>query len=119
MWLLIYLGEKADMKELYQLHIEENNKKLVIFGTGIHAKETFLELLNQGVKADYFADQNEDLAGLKIYGTPILKEDLKELECNIIIASRAWEAIEQRLIKEGKTLIYVDKKRYWKNRVEL
>lgn len=108
------------MKELYKLNLERNDKKLVIFGTGIHAKETFLELLNQGIKADYFADRNENLSGVKIYGTPIIKEnDLKEFDCKIIIASRAWENIEQRLREAGKEEVYVDKRRYWKNTVEL
>lgn len=85
------------------------NKKIVIFGTGNHAKEMFAKLLHYGIKIDYFADRNDKVIGLKLYGIEIVSEEsLKNLDCQIIIASAAWKEIEKRLVAIGKHEIFVD-----------
>ncbi len=96
------------------------NKKIVIFGTGNHAKEIFAELLHYGIKIDYFADRNVNLIGLKLYGIEIISEEsLKNIDCQIIIASTAWKEIEKRLLNMGKKDIFVDTGRFLGMSVEL
>jgi hypothetical protein len=108
-------------KELYVLNQTiDRNQKLVIFGTGKHARELYVELIHYGVKVDYFADRNEELSGIRLFGIEVISEqELGKIECQIIIASSAWKDIMDRLTKIGKREIYVDTARYLGMNIEL
>ena len=114
---------KNEMKHLYVLNNQlDVKKRIVIFGTGYHAKDTYLELIKRGIKPDYFADRKPDVIGLKLYGIEIISEEsLKDLECQIIVASTAWENIYNRLVRKGigTERIYVDRNRYEDMEIEL
>lgn len=52
------------MEELFHLNSRiDKQKKLVIFGTGMHAKETYCQLIHYGIKPDYFADKDSNFKG--------------------------------------------------------
>ena len=114
-------GNEAKMEELFSLNSEfDKDKKLVIFGTGLHAKETYAQLIHYGIKPDYFADKNPNLKGVRLFGIEILQEEeLENMDCQIVIASTAWQIIEERLNKMGKTDIWVDTSRYCQSYIDV
>jgi len=109
------------MKDLYVLNSQfDTEKKIVIFGTGQHAKDTYFQLIERGIKPEYFADRKEELIGLKLWGIEIISEEsLKGLDCQIIVASTAWREICNRLESNGINQIYVDRNRYDEEEFEI
>lgn len=105
---------KRNIKKLYNLHPEFlNEKKKCIYGTGIHAKQTYVDLVLQGIKIDCFADRKSYGSEALYMGLPLVSEkELKGLNACVVIASTAWEDIADRLIQQGITDLYVDLHRY-------
>lgn len=105
---------KKEIHELYQLNQTVlSDKKKCIFGTGMHASQTFVDLSAQGVMIDFFVDKNVGDSQASYLGLPLIKEeDLKGLDVSVIIASTAWKEIADRLIRRGVTDLYVDLRRY-------
>ena len=102
------------VKELYKLNPDISIKKRkCIFGTGMHAKQTYVDLSIQGIKIDYFADQDVHDQESFYMGVPLISEkQLKKMDVSVIIASTAWEDISKRLYQQGITDLYVDLHRY-------
>ena len=102
------------IKKLYELNPEIlTSKKRCIFGTGVHARQTYIDLSIQGIKIDYFADRDVNDAEASFMGVPLINEEkLKELNVSVIVASTFWEDISERLMKQGITDLFVDLHRY-------
>lgn len=101
-----------NIRELYKVNPEFlQSKKKCIFGTGIHAKQTYVELSVQGIKIDFFADRENQKDFYM--GLPVISEsELRELNVSVIIASTSWQDIAHRLLLQGITDLYVDLHRY-------
>lgn len=104
---------KSGVKELYKLNPEILlSKKKCIFGTGMHAKQTYVDLSQQGIRVDYFVDRVIPERESSFMGIPVINEDELNEEVSVIIASTAWKDITERLYQRGITDIYVDLHRY-------
>ncbi len=108
------MDNKNNINELYKLNPKFSTpKKKCIFGTGMHARQTYVDLSAQGVRIDYFVDMEVSDSEASYMGLPLISEEkLKELNASVIIASTAWEDISERLTQQGITDLYVDLHRY-------
>lgn len=108
------MDKKNSVNELYKLNPKLSTpKKKCIFGTGMHARQTYVDLSAQGVKIDYFVDREVSGSKASYMGIPLIsEEELKGLGASVVIASTAWEDISKRLIQQGITDLFVDLHRY-------
>lgn len=92
----------------------EKGTEVCIFGTGKNACLTYIECVQHDISVRCFVDRNDSPAiGRELYCKKIIseKEYIKN-ESNLIIASKFWRDICQRLEKEGIREVYVDYERY-------
>ena len=75
---------------------------LILFGVGRMAKKYAAIIKNSNAKIRYFTDNNSNFWGKRIDGIEVLPpEEIKNLECNIIIACRYVEEITKQLSDMG------------------
>lgn len=103
-----------EVNELYKLNPAFlTSKKKCIFGTGMHARQTYVELYQNGIAVDFFSDHDIRDKNASYMGIPLIGEEkLKEINVSVIIASTAWKDIAKRLYQQGITDIFVDRRRY-------
>lgn len=108
------MDRKNSVNELYKLNPKLSaSKKKCIFGTGMHAKQTYVDLSAQGVRIDCFVDREVSGSDASCMGIPLIsEEELEGSDASVIIASTAWTDISGRLIRQGITDLYVDLRRY-------
>lgn len=108
------MDKKNNVIELYKLNPKLSTpKKKCIFGTGMHARQTYVDLSAQGVRIDYFVDRKVPDSEASYMGIPLIsEEELKGLDASVVIASTAWADISERLMQQGITDLFVDLHRY-------
>ena len=73
-------------------------KKLVIFGASAGAVKVIRTLKNIGISVDFLTDNDVNKWGKELENIPIIQPDeLRNMECNILIASDYQEEIELQL----------------------
>ena len=101
------------IRSVYQINEDIRVSGCYIFGTGWHAKQTYIELLSQGIEVAGFADREVGETNKELYGLPVIDEEkLAKLNPHVIVASVSWKEICDRLSKSGLDNLYVDKSRY-------
>lgn len=103
-----------EVNELYRLSSNFlTSGKKCIFGTGAHARQTYVDLAVQGIKIDFFVDREASRLGDSYMGLPLMdEEELNGQDVTVVIASTSWKDIADRLIRLGVTDLYVDRRRY-------
>lgn len=99
------------VSKLYHVNRKLKSTSTYIYGTGAHAKSTYLELFNQGVEVVGFLDQSVE-GEKSLLGKIVISEKNISRKSVIIIASTAWKDIYDRLKILGFCNLFVDIDRY-------
>lgn len=95
------------------------DKPLVIFGAGTGAVKVIQTLKCLGVKVSALADNNSDKWGTTCEELPIIcPQELKKMDCNIMVASVYQDQIEEQLKEYGVIDRLVLKETYIQNYIE-
>ena len=100
------------VNNLYGINVKDQ-ANIYIFGTGSHARQTFVELESCGVKVQGFIDKNLFHDEKRLFNLPIYNEnEFKDKTVKIVVASTFWREIVERLEQKGFFHLYVDQRRY-------
>ena len=104
------------MQYLFNLNPKfQDNKKIIIFGTGRMGLLTFTVMLQEDIFVTAFCDKNPDLWNLKIMNKPVISpDDLVEMKDNpaVIIAEDDIDSCYSYLQDLGIKDIWIDKRMY-------
>lgn len=102
-----------NVKKINKLLIEKGTE-ICIFGTGKNACQTYIECVQNNLEVRCFVERNDSPAvGRELYCKKIISErEYINSKSKIIIASKYWRDICNRLEKEGVSEVYVDEERY-------
>ena len=102
-----YLALSINNERFFRLNLSkflQEDKDLVVFGTGAGGRNLVMNLLDQGINIAYLCDNNREKWGTSLLGLEIKEPERLKKEAektNVIIASAWWHEIYNQLLSYG------------------